>query len=68
MLHNALTLRMVYMVSVMATVMALPSPETSERLLLLLNEVNETSSSKRSKKKSNYKVGSLVEAEVCEFI
>ncbi|XP_061360719.1 rRNA biogenesis protein RRP5 isoform X2 [Gastrolobium bilobum] len=52
--------------SIVATVMALPSPETSGRLLLLLNEVNETSSSKRTKKKSGYKVGSLVEAEITE--
>lgn len=58
---------MFYLVSVTATVMALPSPETSGRLLLLLNEVNETASSKRSKK-SSYKVGTLVEAEVCGFI
>lgn len=57
-----------YLVSVVATVMALPSPETSGRLLLLLNEVNGTSSSKRTKKKSSYQVGSLVEAEVCGFI
>ncbi|KAE9590105.1 putative ribosomal protein S1 [Lupinus albus] len=53
--------------SVIATVMALPSPESSERLLLLLNEVNETSSSKRSKKKSTHQVGALVEAEVIEI-
>ncbi|CAL0321523.1 unnamed protein product [Lupinus luteus] len=53
--------------SVTATVMALPSPESSERLLLLLNEVNETSSSKRSKKKSTHQVGSLVEAEIIEI-
>lgn len=58
---------MFYLVSVIATVMALPSPETLGRLLLLLNEVNETTSSKRSKK-SSYKVGTLVEAEVCGFI
>lgn len=58
---------MFYVVSVIATVMALPSPETLGRLLLLLNEVNETASSKRSKK-SSYKVGTLVEAEVCGFI
>ncbi|TKY53223.1 RRP5-like protein [Spatholobus suberectus] len=50
--------------SVVATVMALPSPETSGRLLLLLNEVNETSSSKRTKKKSSYNVGTLVDAEI----
>ena len=68
MLHIGLILSLVYLVSVVATVMALPSPETSGRLLLLLNDVNETSSSKRAKKKSSYKVGSLVEAEVCGFI
>jgi rRNA biogenesis protein RRP5 len=47
--------------------MALPSPSTSGRLFLLLNSLSEatdTSSSKRAKKKSSYKVGSLVEAEV----
>jgi len=54
------------LVSVVATVTAIPSPETSGRLLLLLNEVG-ASSSKRTKK-SSYKVGSLVEAEVCQFI
>ncbi|KAK7345187.1 hypothetical protein VNO77_15745 [Canavalia gladiata] len=53
--------------SVVATVMALSSPETSGRLLLLLNEVNETSSSKRTKKKSSYKVGSEVEAEITDI-
>ncbi|XP_020233818.1 rRNA biogenesis protein RRP5 [Cajanus cajan] len=53
--------------SVFATVMALPSPETSGKLLLLLNEVNETSSSKRTKKKSSYKVGTLVEAEITDI-
>ncbi|XP_027934865.1 rRNA biogenesis protein RRP5 isoform X2 [Vigna unguiculata] len=52
--------------SVIATVMALPSPETLGRLLLLLNEVNETASSKRSKK-SSYKVGTLVEAEITDI-
>ncbi|CAK8570928.1 unnamed protein product [Lathyrus sativus] len=52
--------------SVVATVMALPSPETSGRLLLQLNDVKGTSSSKRTKKFS-YKVGSLVEAEVTEI-
>ncbi|KAK7354984.1 hypothetical protein VNO80_14229 [Phaseolus coccineus] len=52
--------------SVIATVMALPSPETSGRLLLLLNEVNETANSKRSKK-SSYKVGTLVEAEITDI-
>ncbi|KAK6244021.1 hypothetical protein QUC31_010430 [Theobroma cacao] len=56
---------------VIATVMALPSPTTSGRLLLLLNsisEVTETSSSKRAKKKSSYSVGSLVSAEVTEIM
>lgn len=60
-------LKMIYLVSVIATVMALPSPETLGRLLLVLSEVNEASSSKRAKKKSSYKVGSLVQAEVCNF-
>lgn len=51
----------------MATVMALPSPSTMGRLLLLLNSIGEpgTSSSKRAKKKSSYTLGSLVQAEVC---
>nr|XP_025634563.1 rRNA biogenesis protein RRP5 isoform X4 [Arachis hypogaea] len=53
--------------SVVATVMAFPSPETSGRLLLLLNDANETSSSKRAKKRSIYNVGSLVEAEITEI-
>ncbi|GMJ14782.1 Ribosomal RNA Processing 5 [Hibiscus trionum] len=56
---------------VIATVMALPSPATSGRLLLLLNsisEITETSSSKRAKKKSSYDVGSLVPAEVTEIM
>ena len=56
--------------SVIATVMALPSPSTSGRLLLLLksmSEATETSSSKRAKKKSSYQVGSLVQAEVDYF-
>ncbi|KAI4332058.1 hypothetical protein L6164_016997 [Bauhinia variegata] len=53
--------------SVTATVMVLASPETSGRLLLLLSEINETSSSKRAKKKSSYKVGSLVQAEITEI-
>ncbi|CAI8619022.1 unnamed protein product [Vicia faba] len=52
--------------SVVASVMALPSLETSGRLLLHLNEVNRTSSSKRTKK-SSYKVGSLVEAEITDI-
>lgn len=47
--------------------MALPSPATTGRLLLLLksiSEVTETSSAKRAKKKSGYDVGALVQAEV----
>ena len=46
--------------------MALPSPTTIGRFLLLLKSISEseTSSSKRAKKKSSYKVGSMVEAEV----
>ncbi|CAJ1967373.1 unnamed protein product [Sphenostylis stenocarpa] len=50
--------------SVIATVMDLPSPETSGRLLLLLDEVSVTA--KRSKK-SSYKVGTLVEAEITDI-
>ncbi|GFY80721.1 similar to RIBOSOMAL RNA PROCESSING 5 [Actinidia rufa] len=56
--------------SVIATIMALPSPATAGRLLLLLksmSEVTETSSSKRAKKKSNYDVGALVQAEITEI-
>ncbi|GMP97188.1 hypothetical protein CsSME_00045548 [Camellia sinensis var. sinensis] len=52
--------------SVIATIMALPSPATAGRLLLLLksiSEVTETSSSKRAKKKSGYDVGAVVQAE-----
>ncbi|MCD7455829.1 hypothetical protein HAX54_029752, partial [Datura stramonium] len=52
--------------SVIATVMELPSPSASGRLLLLLNsisEATETSNSKRAKRKSSYSVGSLVQAE-----
>ncbi|CAL5409180.1 unnamed protein product [Camellia sinensis] len=52
--------------SVIATIMALPSPATTGRLLLLLksvSEVTETSSSKRAKKKSGYDVGAVVQAE-----
>ncbi|CAL5321258.1 unnamed protein product [Camellia sinensis] len=51
---------------VIATIMALPSPATAGRLLLLLksiSEVTETSSSKRAKKKSGYDVGAVVQAE-----
>ncbi|KAL5545605.1 hypothetical protein UlMin_005292 [Ulmus minor] len=55
--------------SIVATVMALPSPSTVGRLLLLLKSVGEieTSSSKKAKKKSSYKVGSLVQAEITEI-
>lgn len=56
--------------SVNATVMVLPSPTTAGRLLLLLNSMSEfadTSSSKRAKKKSSYKVGSVVQAEITEI-
>lgn len=51
--------------------MALPSPTTAGRLLLLVNSLSEsadTSSSKRAKKKSSYKVGSVVQAEVFTFL
>ncbi|KAF2307726.1 hypothetical protein GH714_031243 [Hevea brasiliensis] len=54
---------------VIATVMALPSPSTAGRLLLLLKSISdptETSSSKKAKKKSCYNVGSLVQAEITE--
>lgn len=56
--------------SVNATIMALPSPSTSGRLLMLLkstSEATETPSSKRAKKKSSYNVGSLVQAEITEI-
>ncbi|XP_004303371.1 PREDICTED: protein RRP5 homolog [Fragaria vesca subsp. vesca] len=56
--------------SVSATVMALPSPTTAGRLLLLVNSLSESadsSSSKRAKKKSSYKVGSVVQAEITEI-
>ncbi|GMP76051.1 hypothetical protein CsSME_00032894 [Camellia sinensis var. sinensis] len=56
--------------SVIATIMALPSPATAGRLLLLLksiSEVTETSSSKRAKKKSGYDVGAVVQAEITEI-
>ncbi|KAF7804182.1 rRNA biogenesis protein RRP5 [Senna tora] len=65
--RSGLIFKMVYLVSVIATVMALPSSETAGRLLLLLTEVTEASSSKRAKKKSSYKVGSLVQAEITEI-
>lgn len=53
--------------SVTATVVALPTPATMGRLLLLLNSVADlstTSSSKKARKMSNFNVGSLVQAEV----
>lgn len=56
--------------SMTATIMALPSPTTAGRLLLLLkslSEATETSSSKRAKKKSGYDIGALVQAEVTEI-
>ncbi|KAM3246622.1 rRNA biogeneis protein RRP5 [Capsicum annuum] len=56
--------------SVIATVMALPSPSTSGRLLLQLKSISEaieTSNSKRAKRKSTYNVGSLVQAEITEI-
>ncbi|GKV41870.1 hypothetical protein SLEP1_g49347 [Rubroshorea leprosula] len=56
--------------SVIATIMAFPSPSTAGRLLLLLKSISEaaeTSSSKRAKKKSSYNVGSLVQAEITEI-
>ncbi|TYH48340.1 hypothetical protein ES332_D10G060800v1 [Gossypium tomentosum] len=52
---------------VIATVMALPSPEMSGRLLWLLNsigEVTETSSLKRAKKKSSYNVTEIMPLEL----
>ncbi|KAB2024728.1 hypothetical protein ES319_D06G105900v1 [Gossypium barbadense] len=54
-------------VRVIATVMALPSPEMSGRLLWLLNsigEVTETSSLKRAKKKSSYNVTEIMPLEL----
>ncbi|KAK4767494.1 hypothetical protein SAY86_015244 [Trapa natans] len=56
--------------SVSATVMALPSPCTNGRLLMLLKSVTEsgeTSSSKRARKKMGFNVGSLVQAEITEI-
>lgn len=56
--------------SVSATVMALPTPSTAGRLLLLLksiSEVTETSSAKKAKRKSSCNVGSLVQAEITEI-
>lgn len=53
--------------SVTATVVALPTPATMGRLLLLLNSVADlstTSSSKKARKISNFNVGSLVQAEI----
>lgn len=55
--------------SVTATIMALPTPSTAGRLLLLLKSISkvaETSGSKRAKRKSSYDVGSLVQAEITE--
>ncbi|CAI0406524.1 unnamed protein product [Linum tenue] len=55
--------------SIAATVVALQSPSTTGRLLFILNSINqitETSNSKKAKKKSSYSVGSLVQAEVTE--
>ncbi|KAL9251634.1 rRNA biogenesis protein RRP5-like protein [Drosera capensis] len=51
--------------SVVATIMSLPSPSTAGRLLLFLESTQpaEAFSSKRSKRKSGYDVGALVEAE-----
>ena len=56
--------------SVIAIVMALPSPSIVGMLLLVLKsviEATETSSSKRAKKKSSYNVGPLVQAEITEI-
>ncbi|KAG6700889.1 hypothetical protein I3842_08G135300 [Carya illinoinensis] len=53
--------------SVIATVMALPSPSTFGRSLLLLNMKSEASETKRSRKKSTCEVGSLVQAEITEI-
>ncbi|XP_010557958.1 PREDICTED: rRNA biogenesis protein RRP5 isoform X2 [Tarenaya hassleriana] len=56
--------------SVVASVVALPNPLSSGRLLLLLDsvtEASETSRSKKAKKKSNYEVGSVIRAEITEI-
>ncbi|KAJ8754493.1 hypothetical protein K2173_005654 [Erythroxylum novogranatense] len=56
--------------SVIANVMALPSPSTAGRLLLsltFLSKVTGTSSLKKAKKKSSYNPGSLVQAEITEI-
>ncbi|KAJ6839615.1 rRNA biogenesis protein RRP5 [Iris pallida] len=56
--------------SVRATIGELPNPDSFGRLLLLLKSLSgfsETSSSKRAKKRSNYDVGSLVEAEIIDM-
>lgn len=55
--------------SITATVMALPSPATMGRLLMLLKSVSDLggSASKREKKKSKPSVGSLVRAEVITY-
>ncbi|KAJ3670185.1 hypothetical protein LUZ60_010509 [Juncus effusus] len=56
--------------SVTAVVGALPSSDSSERLLLLLKTLSEkskSSSAKRAKMKSNCRVGSLVQGEIIEI-
>lgn len=56
--------------SVEATVAGLPSPSTGGRLLLLLksmNEIMDSSTSKRAKRKANIDVGSVVQAEITEI-
>ncbi|KAJ6846908.1 rRNA biogenesis protein RRP5 [Iris pallida] len=56
--------------SVLATIGELPSPDSFGRLLLLLKSLSgfsETFGSKRAKKKSNYDIGSLVEAEIIDI-
>jgi len=56
--------------TVTATIMALPSDETTGRLLLLLESSSqkaENSSSKKAKKRSGYDVGTLVQAELTEI-
>lgn len=55
---------------VLATVEALPSADSSGRVLLLLkslSEVSDSSVSKRAKKSSNYIVGSLIEVEIVDI-
>ncbi|KAL3625500.1 hypothetical protein CASFOL_030954 [Castilleja foliolosa] len=56
--------------SVSATIMALQTPATGGKLLLMLKSTSdgvETSSSKRAKKRSSYNVGSLVLVEITEI-